>query len=170
MRIDTTTDLKGLRLLLGLSPSDAAALIGESKDWLVDAERGRSWSISPKYRDVLLSFGEAAADLAETIFASSDAFVIVYPNDDVYRDREPLWSRRLPTAGMHLHACMRAKAALEEGFCSRRDPPTVTLVTLFPRSLEEYLAHTGQADSPDVRQAWAAAYVKNYRVMEAKDA
>lgn len=160
VEILTTTDLKALRLLLGLSPSEAAAMIDEPKDWLVDAERGRSWNISPKYRDFLLRMEEVVQTFIDWVETTPGRFIIVYSNEDVFRDYDPVWSAKFPTALMHLQAASRAVSTLG----NRR----LNIVTLFPKAFEEYLQHTGKADSPDVRQSWAEAFSANYRTMEAK--
>lgn len=160
MQIETTTDLKALRMLLGLSPSEAAAMIGEPKDWLVDSERGRSWNISPKYRDFLLRMEEVVQDFITEIDKSDVRYLIAYPNDEVFRDFDPVWSARFPTAMMHLNAASRAVSEL----CERQ----LNIVTMFPKAFEEYLAHGNLKDTEAVRQGWAAAFCKNYRVMGEK--
>lgn len=160
MEILTTTDLKALRLLLGLSPAEAAAMIGEPKDWLVDAERGRSWNISPKYRDFLLNMEAVVQDFIDWVAGTDHRFIIAYPNEDVFKAFDPIWSTRFPTALMHLSAASRAVSELHE----RR----LNIVTLFPKAFEEYLAHASKPDTEDARQAWAEAFCKNYRTMGAK--
>lgn len=156
----TTTDLKALRLLLGLSPAEAAAMIDEPKDWLVDAERGRSWNISPKYRDFLLRMEEVVQSFIDWVEITPGRYVIAYPNEDVFREYDAVWAAKFPTALMHLQAASRAVSTLGD----RR----LNIVTLFPKAFEEYLQHTGKADTLAARQGWAEAYCANYRTMGAK--
>lgn len=162
MKIRTTTELKALRQLLGLSLSEAAMLLQEDKGFLEQSERGRNWSIPPLYRDALLHWEEHVQALIDDVHEGGDSFVIVYSANDIYREFEPSWSLRLPTALMHFAAAARAKAEIGNG--------TPTLVMMAPKSYREYLTRDPHGkefpDNHESRQMWAAAYCKSYRVLE----
>lgn len=166
MRLNTTTDLKALRQLLGLGLSEAAMLLHEDPAFLKEAERARNWKIPARYRNALLHWESHAQAFIDEVDAQDDPFVIVYPNDGAYEEFEPEWSRRLPTALMHLAAASRAKAELDS---SERE---ITLVMMAPNSYEEYLRRDPGGsvfpDSRESRQLWAAAFAKNYRVIQMK--
>jgi hypothetical protein len=161
LEIRTTTDLRGLRQLLGLGLSEAAMLLCEDKSFLEGAERGRNWLIPPRYRDALLWWESHVQAFIEVAAASEDRFLIVYSRDEVYREFEPEWSERLPTAMMHLAASARAKSELPDSGLS--------LVMMAPKAYEEYRHRDPGGlvfpDNRESRQMWAAAYCKSYRVM-----
>jgi transcriptional regulator with XRE-family HTH domain len=157
MDIKTTSELKALRILLGLSPSEVATLLGESTEWLLGAERGRTWHIAPKHVNTLLAYEEAAQDFIDEVVNSGNRFIITYSNNAIYSTREPGWSKRLPTSLMHLAAAGRAKSELIS------DP--VHIVTFWEKSYQEYLRMTRREDSRHSEQAWAAAYSQNYHLM-----
>lgn len=162
MKIRTTTELKALRQLLGLSLSEAAMLLQEDKGFLEQCERGRNWNIPPLYRNALLHWERHVQNLIDDVQDGGDSFVIVYSADDVYREFEPSWSLRLPTALMHFAAAARAKAEIGDG--------APTLVMMAPKSYREYLSRDPRGkvfpDNHESRQMWAAAYCKSYRVLE----
>jgi hypothetical protein len=158
MDIKTTSELKALRILLGLSPSDAAALIGESTEWLVGAERGRTWHMASKHVNTLLTLETAAQDFIDWVVSRGQRYIIAYPNNAIYVTREREWSKRLPTSLMHLAAAGRAKAEMID--------PELYIVTFWERSYHEYLSMTRKEDSRHAEQAWAAAYSQNYHLMQ----
>jgi hypothetical protein len=166
VRLNTTTDLRALRQLLGLGLSEAAMLLHEDLEFLKQAERARNWNIPERYRDALLRWESHVQAFIDGVDESGDSFVIVYPNDAVYEEFEPEWSRRIPTALMHLAAAARAKAELDS---PERE---LSLVMMAPTSYEEYLRRDPAGhvfpDNRESRQLWAAAFAKSYRVIQMK--
>jgi hypothetical protein len=178
VQIRTTTDLRGLRLLLGLTPSEAASMIGEDKAWLRNIERGRNWNVPVHYAGALTRLVRLMVRFSDWVSETEDRFIIVYQQDDVFRDYDPDWFEQFPetkgseTVGgealttramWHLRAAAWAKLDL----AGERD---LTLVTLNPTSYREYLAGKAGSwdgtDTPDMRQRWAEAYCKSYRYLE----
>jgi transcriptional regulator with XRE-family HTH domain len=165
LEIRTTTELRALRQLLGLSLNEVAMLLCEDKAFLEQSERGRNWNIPAQYRDALLRWDEHVQAFIDDMEEIGDRYVLVYSRDEIYREFEPDWSQRLPTAIMHFAAAGRAKAELPD-----RD---LILVLMVPTSYHQYLNRdpSGKAFPDDrlSRQLWAAAFCKNYRIMEARD-
>lgn len=166
MRLNTTTDLRALRQLLGLGLSEAAMLLHEDPEFLKAAERARNWNIPERYRNALLRWESHVQAFIDEVDACGDPYVIVYPNDGAYEEFEPEWFRLLPTALMHLAAAARAKAELDT---PERE---LALVMMAPTAYHEYL-HRDPAgrvfpDNRESRQLWAAAFAKSYRVIQMK--
>jgi hypothetical protein len=166
VRLNTTTDLKALRQLLGLGLSEAAMLLHEDPQFLKESERGRNWNIPERYRNALLHWESHVQAFIDEVEEHNDAYVLVYPNDGAYRDLEPEWSQRIPTALMHLAAAARAKAELDT---PERE---ISLVMMAPTSYQEYLSRDPGfgvfPDNRESRQRWAAAFARNYRVIKVK--
>lgn len=162
MKITTTTDLKALRLMLGLEPAKAGEMLGKDAKWVEDAERARRWHIDPDYAEMLLGIDAQVQCLMDDIIGSTDAFVLVYSRDEVFRQFEPNWAFRLPSARAHLTGVARAKLAIDAGETTRTAP--VSIVTMAPQAFAEFLDHNRRSDSPEERQRWADAFARNYRV------
>lgn len=155
MKITTTTDLKAIRSLVFNTTHEAAEFLGfKDSDALLQAERGRRWTIQGDHADKLLALFNSIDDFVETKVSSGDRFLLVYQNDDVFREFEPEWSAAIPTANIHFKAVALAMFAMGE------DAPT--LVTLNPTSYEEF--RDGRPDTPSMRQTWAAHYAQQYKI------
>jgi hypothetical protein len=145
VRLNTTTDLRALRQLLGLGLSEAAMLLHEDLEFLKQAERARNWNIPERYRDALLRWESHVQAFIDGVDESGDSFVIVYPN---------------------VAAAARAKAELDS---PERE---LSLVMMAPTSYEEYLRRDPAGhvfpDNRESRQLWAAAFAKSYRVIQMK--
>lgn len=162
MDIQTTTELKGLRSLLGLSLADAADLLREDRQFIQNSERPRHWDVPEHYRAALLGWERHAQNLINGIVMSDNDYVITYSNDDHYRLYEPGWSGRLPLASMFLAAATRAKTEL-----ANMDPPEeITLVALAVTPYEEFRTRRDEPfpDNNTTRQMWAQFWCDSFRI------
>lgn len=159
MRITTTTDMKALRSLMFNTTHEAADFLGITSEELLQAERGRRWTLFSDHVEQLQGLYATFEYFREEIEAGGPGrYLIVYTGDGVYSDMEKEWPRVLPTAAVHFRAAILAAFALGD------DAPT--LVTMNPTSYEEF--RNGRPDTPALRQNWAAHYVTNYKLQPAR--
>lgn len=153
----TPSDLKAMRLRLGMSPDELAQLLGNGikPTDVVNMEKGRTWIMREGHRDLLKAMEETFGRRLDDIILQDEEpeILIGFPNDGVFHDYEPELAAELQFNSVHRMLLAVAQDLLES------TPPIVEII---PTRYAEWLA--GRPDSFDERQRWAQEHMKVYRM------
>lgn len=165
----TPSDLKAMRIRLGLDMSELAQLLGLAgrRDVVENLEKARTWTMHQEHADALTMLeGEFDDVLNEMSQEDDPEFLIGFPNDGVFAEMEPGLHQRLRFNSVHrmLLALRQASVGeMEQDESGRtRLIGVPQIVEIIPARYNEWLR--GRSDSPGNRIAWAREHVKVYRI------
>jgi transcriptional regulator with XRE-family HTH domain len=153
----TPSDLKAMRLRLGLDMSELAHMLGLAgrRDVVENLEKGRTWTMHQAHADILEALqGAFYRRLDDIILGDEPPEVLIgFPNDGVFREYEPELAEELRFNSVHRMMLAQAQSALAEN---------PQIVEIIPTRYQEWL--NGRTDNQDEREAWALEHMKIYRI------
>ncbi|WP_293862392.1 helix-turn-helix transcriptional regulator [uncultured Alsobacter sp.] len=161
----TPSDLKAIRLRLGLDMAELAQLLGMPgrRDIVENLEKARTWTMHQGHIDALLALEEAFDMVVDNLIGALDGvyFLIGYPNDGVFAEMEPHAFAVLKFNSVHRMALANVQSALtvydEDG-----TPSAPAIVEIIPTRYAEF--RRDRPDTPEMRAAWAREHVAVYKV------
>src|SRR5260370_997357 len=110
----TPSDLRSMRLLLGLSLREAGILLGGlTPDTVKNLERTRAGHFYEQHLTLLEALlTRINYMIDDTLDAPRAAFLITYPNDDAFRDYEPELVKWMRFNSIHLMFVARLRDEL----------------------------------------------------------
>ena len=159
----TPSDLKAIRLRLGLDPAELAALLGMPgrRDIVENLEKARTWTMFEGHQDALMDLEEAVEEIACEILEGPRPTVLIgFPNDGVFRDLAPDIAQRLRFNSVHRMMLAKIQSSLSGAENDDQDD-LIPIVEIIPSRYAEWLG--SRADSPENRVEWALQHLEVYR-------
>ncbi|WP_460450315.1 helix-turn-helix domain-containing protein [Alsobacter sp. SYSU BS001988] len=155
----TPSDLKAMRLRLGMDPAELATLLGMPgrRDIVENLEKARTWTMFERHQDALVDLEEAVENIARRILeAPRPAVLIGYPNDGVFREFAPEIAKLLGFNSVHRMMLAKIQSSLSD-----HPDDLIPIVEIIPSRYAEWLG--ASLDTPDTRVEWALQHIEVYR-------
>lgn len=166
----TPSDLKAIRMRLGLDMAELAQLLGMPgrRDIVENLEKSRTWTMHQGHIDALQALNDEVDEVwSEMADGDPPEFLIGFPNDGVFAEMEPELFDRLKFNSVHrmLLAGLSMLWIVEEHDHETGEVVVSgvrTIVEIIPSRYAEF--RRDRPDTPEMRIAWAREHVSVYKV------
>lgn len=149
----TPSQLKALRIRLGIDMAELAGLLGlgGGRDIVENLEKPRTWTMYQGHIDTLEALETHFYEALEETVSARPSVLIMFPNQSVFETMEPAWAGRLRLNSVHRAVQIRAHEELQDQL------DEVDIMELIPAKYDQWL--DGRADTPDYRISWAREHI-----------
>lgn len=165
----TPSDLKAIRIRLGLDMAEVAQLLGLAgrRDIVENLEKGRTWTMYQGHIDALTMLeGELDDVLNEMLQDDDPELLIGFPNDGVFAEMEPELHQRLRFNSVHRMLLALRQSSIGEMEQDERGNMRLIgvpqIVEIIPTRYAEF--RRDRPDTNEMRIAWAREHVSVYKL------